>query len=202
MLIACWASTSPLLLGHRRPLHQIPELPQERRLLPLAQHPPAALPAPTWTRCQAGWEKSSMGVPAAHVPTLQMSPWSRQCPVRSQKSLWQGPLAPAHLRGPDEPRRGRPATARPQHHQRRGQPAGRIRTVVELVRLGPGSSWDTYWPQWTLAMSIQFHHVNKVERKTAKKKKCVGIANSTVVVASLSFMVSPLFPTAILLLAL
>jgi len=74
--------------------------------------------------------------------------------------------------------------------------------VVELVRLGPGSSWDTYWPQWTPAMSIQFHHVNKVERKTAKKKKCVGIANSTVVVASLSFMVSPLFPTAILLLAL
>uniref|UniRef100_A0A8V0XIN7 E3 ubiquitin-protein ligase Topors n=1 Tax=Gallus gallus TaxID=9031 RepID=A0A8V0XIN7_CHICK len=73
--------------------------------------------------------------------------------------------------GPDEPRRGRPATARPQHHQRRGHPAGRIRTVVELVRLGPGSSWDTYWPQWTLAMSIQFHHVNKVERKTAKKKK-------------------------------
>lgn len=164
---------SPLLLGHRRPLHHSPELPHQRRHLSLAQHPPAALPALTGTKCWAGQQKSSMGIPAAHIPTLQLSPRSRQRLTRSQKRLWQGLLAPAHLRGPGEPQRGRPATHRPQRHQRRGHPAGRNRRVVELMRLGPGTTWDTPWPQWTHVISVQFLCGNKIQRLETTTKKCV-----------------------------
>lgn len=163
----------PPAAGHRRPLHHSPELPHQRRHLSLAQYPPAALPALTGTKCWAGQQKSSMGIPAAHIPTLQLSPRSRQRLTRSQKRLWQGLLAPAHLRGPGEPQRGRPATHRPQRHQRRGHPAGRNRRVVELMRLGPGTTWDTPWPQWTHVISVQFLCGNKIQRlKTTTKKMC------------------------------
>lgn len=138
-----------------------------------------------------------MGVPAAHIPTLRRSPWSRQRPTRSQNSLWQGPLGTANLSSPREPQRGRPATARPQHRQRRGHPTGRIRTATELMRLGPGSSWDTHRPQWTLAIRVHFQHSNKLDRKTTKI--CLGIANGTAVVASPSSTLSPLYPAVPLL---
>ena len=140
-----------------------------------------------------------MGVPATHIPTLQRTAQSRQRPARSQDSLWQGPLATAFLSGPSEPRRGRPATARPQHRQRRGHPAGSNRRAAQLVRLGPGSSWDTHRPQRTLAISVQCHQSNKLERKTAKIR--VGIANGTAVVASPSSTLSPLLPAPMPLLA-
>ena len=141
-----------------------------------------------------------MGVPATHIPTLQRTAQSRQRPARSQDSLWQGPLATAFLSGPSEPRRGRPATARPQHRQRRGHPAGSNRRAAQLMRLGPGSSWDTHRPQRTLAISVQCHQSNKLERKTAKIR--VGIANGTAVVASPSSTLSPLLPAPMPLLAL
>ena len=141
-----------------------------------------------------------MGVPATHIPTLQRTARSRQCPARSQDSLWQGPLAIAFLSSPGELRRGRRVTARPQHHQRRGHPAGSNRRAAQLMRLGPGSSWDTHRPQRTLAISVQCHQSNKLERKTAKIR--VGIANGTAVVASPSSTLSPLLPAPMPLLAL
>ena len=90
-------------------------------------------------------------------------------------------------------------TARPQHHQRKGHPAGSNRRAVQLMRLGPGSSWDTHRPQRTLAISVQCHQSNKLERKTAKIR--VGIANGTAVVASPSSTLSPLLPAPMPLLA-
>ena len=121
--------------------------------------------------------------------------------MRSQKSPRQGPLAPAHLGGPGEPQKGRPATLRTQQHQRRGLLVARNRRVVELMRLGPGSTWDAHWPQRTLVISVQFQRGNKIER--LEKKKSAGIiVNSTASVASPSLMLSPLFPADMPLLAL
>lgn len=91
-------------------------------------------------------------------------------------------------------------TARPQHRQRKGHPAGSNRRAVQLMRLGPGSSWDTHRPQRTLAITVQCHQSNKLERKTAKIR--VGIANGTAVVASPSSTLSPLLPAPMPLLAL